>query len=47
MIVLALVVVALILALVDEVQAGGKSLLGWAVVLLAVASLLGSGVLTL
>ena len=36
-----LTVVALILALVDEFQAQGKSLLGWAVVLLSIALLWG------
>ena len=47
MLTLALVVVALILALVDEFQAHGRDLVGWAVVFLALASLFGSGVLEL
>ena len=36
-----LALVALILALVDELQAQGKSILGWAVVALAAALLWG------
>jgi drug/metabolite transporter superfamily protein YnfA len=36
-----LVIVALILALVDEFQANGRSLVGWAVVLVCVALLWG------
>jgi hypothetical protein len=36
-----LVIVALILALVDEFQANGRSLVGWAVVLLCIAGLWG------
>jgi hypothetical protein len=40
MIITALFVVALILALVDEFQAGGKSLLGWGVVLIAAGLLI-------
>lgn len=36
-----LTVVALILALVDEFQAQGRSLTGWAVVLVAIALLWG------
>lgn len=36
-----LIIVALILALVDELRAQGQSLTGWAVVLLAVALLWG------
>lgn len=47
MLVLALIVAAVIIALVAEWQAGGKSLLGWAVVLLGVALLFDSGVLKL
>lgn len=37
-----LFLVALILALVDELRAKGQSLMGWAVVLLAVGLLWGS-----
>lgn len=47
MLAIALIVVALILALVDEFQTHGRDLVGWAVVFLAVASLFGSGVLEL
>lgn len=36
-----LIVVGLILALVDEFQAKGQSLVGWAVVLIAIALLWG------
>lgn len=38
---LILVVVALVLALVEEFQAQGRSLVGWAVVFLALAELWG------
>jgi hypothetical protein len=38
---LALLLAALILALVEEFQAGGRSLLGWAVVLVCIALLVG------
>lgn len=41
MIPLALTIVALILALIDEFQAQGRSLVGWAVVALAIALLWG------
>jgi hypothetical protein len=39
---LILVIVALVLALVEEFGAQGRSLLGWAVVLLCIASLWGN-----
>ncbi len=38
-----LALVALILALVEELQARGRSLVGWAVVFLALAVLMGNG----
>jgi len=41
MIPLALTVVALVLALIDEFQAQGRSLVGWAVVFLCIALLWG------
>lgn len=41
MIPLILTIVALVLALIDELQAQGKSLLGWAVVLVCIALLWG------
>ena len=37
-----LVIVALVLALVDEFQANGKSLVGWAVVLVCLSLLWGN-----
>lgn len=37
----ALILAGLILALVEEFQAGGKSLLGWAVVLIGIALVAG------
>ena len=41
MIVTALIIAALILALVDEFQAQGRSLVGWAVVFVCIALLIG------
>jgi hypothetical protein len=41
MIQFALTIAALIVALIDEFQSAGKSLLGWAVILLAIAFLWG------
>jgi hypothetical protein len=38
---LALLIAALVLALVDEFQAQGRSLVGWAVVLVCIALLAG------
>lgn len=41
MIALALTIAALVLALIEEFNAGGRSLLGWAVVLICAALLWG------
>lgn len=41
MLVTALLIAALVLALIEEFQAQGRSLIGWAVVLVAIALLIG------